>query len=159
MNAYELSPEARKIIARFSRDEFYVYIRPTTSRYAEPSKKEGQWWVVSVQIRALPPQEFREEGRSLDEAIRRLGRVVPRRKDLPNWRPVENVKTDHIGFLAPEKLWNKKYESILSDRKASNLAKSAVRLAKKSRKEGTPFENLGEIPPPSKNKKKKKGKK
>ena len=161
-NAYDLSPESKKIIGRFSRDQFYVYIRPTTSLFAEPSKKEGQWWVVSVQIRAMPPREFRGEGRVLDEVIRKMGQEVPRRKDLDTYKPITDIRNDHIGFLAPARLWNEKFASIMED--GSELLKRAMKDGKEARKAGKPFENYGEIPPPkppkpAKGKKSKKGKK
>lgn len=132
-NAYELSSQARKAIARWSRDEFYVYIRPTTSKWSEPGNQEGQWWVVTVQVRGVPPHEFREEGRSLDRVICKLDGRVPRRSELSDF--AEMKATEHIGFLAPHALWEKKYKRISQDRSASPALRTAAEWSKQARKD------------------------
>lgn len=134
MNAYDLSEKARKFIGRWSRDEFYVYIRPTSSKYAEPTKPEGQWWVVAVQVRAMPPHEFREEGRSLDACILALGSRIPRRKDLKTLGP-RSVHESYIGFLAPHALWKEKHAGVSGDRTKSALYKKSVATEGEAKKE------------------------
>lgn len=142
-NAYELGSEARKIIGRFSRDEYYVYIRPTTSLYAEPTKEAGQWWVVVVQIRSVPPHEFRAEGRSFNDVILELGERVPRRKDLDSHRKIseESLDTVYIGYAAPHALWKKKYKKLLNGA-TSELLKRSVRKQEQDRKANKPTEAL-----------------
>lgn len=144
MNAYELGKEARKILGGWSRDEFYVYIRPTTSLYAEPDKPAGQWWVVVVQIRSMPPHEFREEGRSFNDVILALGERVPRRKDLDSHRKISEQSVDevYIGYAAPHALWKKKFDRVLESGAASDLLKRAYKKSKADREANKPTEAL-----------------
>lgn len=118
--AYDLSLEAKKFLANWARDSYYVYIRPDTSKWAEPDEKEGPWFVVTVQVRSLPPHEYRAEGRSLDACVLEIGSRVPRRRDLGSLPPAQ--ANDYIGFLAPQARWNAHYRSLMADKSAAAAA-------------------------------------
>lgn len=110
---YDLSLEAKKFLADWAKDSYYVYIRPETSKWAEPDEKEGPWFVVTVQVRSLPPHEYRAEGRSLNACVLEIGSRVPRRRDLGNLPPA--TANDYIGFLAPYARWAAHYRQITQD--------------------------------------------
>jgi hypothetical protein len=77
-----LSDEARKAISRWTRDEFYVYIRPVTSRFLDRSSKHKIYWQVSVEYRHVDFRSRRAEGYDLNDVILTLAKDVPRRKDI-----------------------------------------------------------------------------
>lgn len=95
----KMGPEARKILNRWARCEFYIYMRPTSSKFVQPKEKPGIYWVVSVEYRTMPPGQWRAEGRDLDEVIRRLDLEVP--KSRPRNRINQN---EQPGWCAPEKM-------------------------------------------------------
>lgn len=76
----DLPMDCRKILSRWSGQEYYVYLRPLTSKLVDASKKHTTYWVVSVEYRAMPPGHWRAEGYSLAEVIRELDQTVPRRR-------------------------------------------------------------------------------
>lgn len=81
MSEIVLSDEARKLISRWARDEFYIYIRPLTSRLIDRSKPHKVYWQVSVEYRYVEYKSIRGEGYDLNQIILDLGPRVPRRKD------------------------------------------------------------------------------
>lgn len=81
-----ISDEARRLISKWTRDEFYVYIRPITSRFIDRSQKHKVYWQVSVEYRRVDYHSIRGEGYDLNQIILDLGPKVPRRKvDQPNY--------------------------------------------------------------------------
>lgn len=171
MNAYELSPTARRLLGRWARADFHVYIRPTSSKWCGDGGREGPYFVVTVEIRALPPAEYREENRSLDAAIRKIGKRIAQDEDQTKKVMAgvglgkDGLPLD-IGFLAPRALWHARYRSILEEQ---TLKGQAARAEKEAKDKALSTKHVGPIhdrrgeSPPSKNKKKtkkpKKGKK
>ena len=102
-----ITPEASKILRRWARSDWYVYLRPISSKYHEPHKKEKTYWAVQVECRMLTHtddgrptnlQPFRGEGYDLSEVIIKLDLEVPRR---PKGYVVEKP-TSFSGWLVPQ---------------------------------------------------------
>lgn len=88
-----LSAEAKKVLSRWARDDFYVYLRPVSSKYIDRTKKETIYWCVSVEFRRVEePRQFRGEGYDLNDVILELAERVPRRRQ----------KLSNAGWLSPE---------------------------------------------------------
>lgn len=97
----DLSEQAKKYISRWTKDEFYVYIRPVSSRFSEPDKKHRTLWAVSVEYRFVEYKQWRSEGEDLDAVICELGEKIPRRKQFQPGYKGGNPK-NNPGWLAPE---------------------------------------------------------
>lgn len=139
-----------KLLREWGLADYYVYLRPASSRFSEPDEKNGIWWVVTVQIRALPPHEFREEGRDLDAVVKRLGKRVPLRDELgkKKWKntrhdPFVGSGAEHVGFLAPHALWLQKYRHALEQ--STLFGQSVRRTAKSAREARSEDGSLGPI--------------
>lgn len=76
-----ISDEARRLLSKWSRDEFYIYIRPLTSRLIDRSTKHKLYWQVSVEYRYVEYKSIRGEGYDLNQIILDLAPKVPRRKN------------------------------------------------------------------------------
>jgi hypothetical protein len=99
-----LSDEARKAISRWTRDEFYVYIRPLTSRLINRSKPHKIYWQVSVEYRYVEFKMRRGEGYDLNEVILTLDKEVPRRKDAqPGYLGVQEKPAGETGKKSKKK--------------------------------------------------------
>lgn len=159
-DAYDLSLKSKKFIATWSRQDYYVYIRFDTSKWAEPAEKEGPWFVVSVEVRAVPPAEYREEGRVLDHCIRRIAERIAQDEHELN---IVRHESTTVGFLAPRARWYARYKSLLDDQslkgKAVRAEKTAKEAALTTRHVGPIHDRVGERPPEKKKSKKKKSKK
>lgn len=76
----KLSVESRKILSRWAKDKFYVYLRPVTSKFIDAASPHTIYWNVSVEFRTVPPGRWEAEGYDLDACIKQLGEQVPRRR-------------------------------------------------------------------------------
>ena len=165
---YDLSLKSKKLLASWARADFHVYIRPTSSKWCGDGGKEGPYFVVTVEIRALPPAEYREESRNLDTAIRRIGKRIKQDDDqTEKIKSGVNLGSDglplNIGFLAPRALWHARYRSIL---KEQTLRGDAARAEGKAKDKALSTRHVGPIhdrygegrPRPKKSKSKKKSK-
>jgi len=95
----DLTIEAQKIIKRWTAGDFYVYLRPISSKYHDPKKNHRIYWAVSVECRMGDvPMRFREEGYVLSDLITKLDLQVPRR---PAGYKVERPQS-YTGWLVPE---------------------------------------------------------
>lgn len=74
----DLPLDCRKILSRWSAQEYYIYLRPITSKFLDRSKKHTIYWKGQVQYRTTPPGLWSAEGFSLAEVIRELDAVVPK---------------------------------------------------------------------------------
>jgi hypothetical protein len=126
-----LSAEARKIISRWARDEAYVYMRPLTSKWIDPTKKHRVYWKVQVEIRTAPPGRWDAEGYDLNEVILSLGQKVPRRR-IPN--PGFDPKTKDGGLLAPKKVFKQELEEAKRRREVSERPKKRPKDKQAKRK-------------------------
>ncbi len=124
MSSSELTLEARKAIRRWALSDFYVYMRPISSKYVDASKKERTYWNVSVEYRTLEFKQWRAEGYDLSSVIMELAEQIPRRPKSNGYQPGKQV-----GWLAPkvafekEKKHHKKLsnlETIVKKRKAKS---------------------------------------
>lgn len=90
-----LTPEARKILKRWARQGYYVYLRPTMSAYAGDDGNRV-YWMLSVEYREINFTSIRGEGYNLSKLIVAVsGRV--------HKRPNRTFKLgDHAGWLAPK---------------------------------------------------------
>lgn len=75
----KIAPETHKILKRWTRAQFYVYIRPLSSLYVRPDKKHRIYWVVAVEHRTVNWQQWRGEGFDINEIIQKLDLEVPKR--------------------------------------------------------------------------------
>lgn len=96
-----LTAEAKKVLKRWSASDWYVYIRPLSSKYHDPQAPEQVYWAVSVDCRVMKGNgaltSFRGEGYDISEVITKLALEVPRRgKGYVAERPAYN------GWLVPE---------------------------------------------------------
>lgn len=105
----EISGQAHKYLTRWAKDEFYVYIRPLSSRFTEPSAKKFRiHWAVTVEYRGMEYKQHRAEGYDLSEVICKLGKEVPRRKTIPMPpRPTTKTKIN-VTMEKPKKKKGKK---------------------------------------------------
>lgn len=117
-----LTKESRKILSRFARDEYYVYLRPMTSRFIDRSKKHKLYWVVSVEFRRPDgPKTFRGEGYDLNEVLEELSERVPRRKEIQPGYVGQQVTTKTAGYLMAKKA------KVSEDRPRKRKKKSGYR--------------------------------
>lgn len=124
-----LTKDSRKILSRFAKDEFYVYIRPMTSRFIDRSKKHKLYWVVSVEFRRVDGMKtFRGEGYDLNEVLADLGERVPRRKEVqPGYVGNGTVSEKTAGYLMSKKAKVKPIKPV----KASKDKKKRKKKVKK----------------------------
>lgn len=94
MPSSSLQKSTRVILNRWSKQGFYAYIRPVSSKLVDARSKHSQYWVVSVEFRTVPPGQWRDEGSNLDEVIERLDKIVPHNRE------VYRQKT--AGWIAPQ---------------------------------------------------------
>ena len=97
MPSSSLNAEVRKVLSRWAKEGFYVYLRPITSRYVEgPNKKHKVYWNVSVELRTVPPGHWEGEGYDLDQIVLEMADRVPRnriehRLSAPGWGAPKSV--------------------------------------------------------------------
>lgn len=98
-----LPMDCRKIISRWTRDDYYIYFRPITSCYAKPKEPHHVVWVLLVEFRNVNWHQWRAEGPNLDECIRELDEQIPRRVKLdPGYKPNgKHGRGSHLGPYAP----------------------------------------------------------
>lgn len=117
MSDLVISSEAKKILSRWARDEFYVYIRCITSRFVNVTEKHRLYWSVSVEFRTTQPIQKRGEGYDLSEIIVNLGAEIPRRKQIqPGYQGKQekpNATTQNAGWLMPDSVKLKKVKTKL----------------------------------------------
>lgn len=96
----ELSSDARKIISRWTKDGYYVYMSPTSSKWYWPKKKHIVYWHVRVEYRYAEWVIWEGKGPSLNDVILAMGVQIPRRKTIdPGFVPADK-KGSEIGKLA-----------------------------------------------------------
>lgn len=78
----QITAEARKVLRRWARDDFYVYLRPVPSTLIDPKAKFHLVWKISVEFRGVGWKQYVGEGNNLSETIIRMGLEVPRRGKL-----------------------------------------------------------------------------
>lgn len=94
----QLPPDCRKIISRWTRDDYYVYFRPISSHWLDPKAKHTVYWNILVEYRNVEWRQWRAEGPDLADCIRKLAEEIPRRRAVdPGWRPGKSG-----GWLAPK---------------------------------------------------------
>lgn len=111
-----LDADVRKAINRWTREGFYVYLRPITSKYIDASTKHRTYWKVSVELRDVPPGHWEAEGYNLDECVRELAAVIPR--DRAQWK-----KDRPAGWLMPESVLQQEIERAKKSIKKLKLDK------------------------------------
>lgn len=131
----KLSKEAERIISEWAADDYYTYIRPITSTYTKPNKPHKVVWAVAVEMRAVEYQRWHDDGDDLDEVIRSLGEVVPRRKTIQKgYKPAgKKGRPSHLGPFAPAGPLRTN-DMIEDDVKAKREAKKSKGKKKKSKK-------------------------
>lgn len=133
-----LTKESRKFLSRWAKDEYYVYIRPMTSRFIDRSKKHKLYWVVSVEFRRMDePKTFRGEGYDLNEVLAELAERVPRRKEAQPGYVGQQVTKKNAGYLMA-------HAAVLEDdevkeiRKKRKKDKESVIITERPRKRTKP---------------------
>lgn len=100
----ELTKPARKLISKWARQEFYVYLHPLSSRFIDPTMKPTVYWVVSVEARGFsassPFKTWRAEGFDLSATIIGMADQIPNKK----------MKQTSAGWLAPKEVFDKEVE-------------------------------------------------
>lgn len=98
-----LPMDCRKIISRWTRDDYYIYFRPITSCYTKPNEPHHVVWVLLVEFRNVNWQQWRAEGPNLDECIRELDQQIPRRRKLDRgYKPHgKDGRGSSLGSYAP----------------------------------------------------------
>ena len=116
-----LDADVRKTLSRWTKEGFYVYLRPITSRYIDVRNKHKVYWKVSVELRDVPPGHWDAEGYNLDDCIRELDSKVPRNR--AQWR-----EDRPAGWGAPQSVLDKEIAraeaSIKEARKKQKTTKS-----------------------------------
>lgn len=144
----ELPSDVRKILSRWARDDYYVYLRPMSSAYVDPGKKETTYWVVSVEYRAVEFKQVKGEGYDLCEVLRKMAPDVPRRRDVqPGYRPgkttgwlaaraAADAEKAHYASQPKPKKKNagKPSKGKLKVKKPSNVVDMTERLRKKKKR-------------------------
>lgn len=132
-----LSREAKKWLSRWAKDEWYVYIRPLTSRFIDRSTKHRLYWAVSVECRRIGGEtRYRGEGYDLSEIILKLSEQVPRRKDIQPGYVGQQVTKQNAGFLMADSavLPDEKVKKIKKKRKEDPEGVIVTKSKKKKRK-------------------------
>lgn len=81
-----LTPAARKVLRRWTIDDYYVYLHPTAS-IREDGDKLTLYWNVSVEFRFVEWKQWRGEGFDLSAVIMEMNEKIPRRKKMqPEYR-------------------------------------------------------------------------
>lgn len=116
----DVSLEAHKILKRWAKAQYYVYLRCLSSLFLDPDKKHRLYWTVTVEYRTVNWQQWRGEGFDLSEIICKLDLEVPRR--------------DTKGLAYHPKEWNGAYspEAIVkAERKKAKKKNKKVKSAKR----------------------------
>ena len=133
-----ITPEASKILRRWAGSDYYVYLRPISSKYHEPHKKERTYWAVQVECRVIVHTEdgrptnltpFRGEGYDLSEIIVGLGLQVPRRSK----GYVLEKPTSFSGWLVPQA--EMKRQRMVMRQKTEDAAPKKKRKKKKVKRD------------------------
>lgn len=119
----EVTPEAHKILKRWTKAQYYVYIRPLSSLFLEPEKKHKIYWRVQVEFRTVNWQVWGDEGYDLSEIIERLDLRVPRR-DTKN---LDYKPKAWNGLNAPEAIREAERKKAAKKNKGKKKVKSAKR--------------------------------
>jgi hypothetical protein len=128
MPSSSLDADVRKVINRWTREGFYVYLRPITSKYIDARNKHKTYWKVSVELRDVPPGHWEAEGYNLDECVRELATKVPR--DRAQWK-----EDRPAGWMAPESVLQKEIDrakASIKQAKAKAKKKKSVKSGAKS---------------------------
>ena len=88
-----MTPESKAIIAKWTENDWYVYLRPMSGVYFG---SDGAWWAVQVECRKVMPERVQGHGPDLDEVLKRLDLEVPPR---PSGYVIE--RPGYAGWLAP----------------------------------------------------------
>jgi hypothetical protein len=75
-----IDKEARIILKRWTRCQYYVYLRPLDYRFYNPTADFAVHWKVTVEYRGLGYKQHVGEGMNLSEVIKKLGLEVPLNK-------------------------------------------------------------------------------
>lgn len=94
-----LTAEAKKVLRRWARSDFYVYLRPLSGVYFNQGPS-AVVWVVNVEVRATTPTQVRKEGADLSKVICEVDLLVPRRSK----GYVAEKPHHYTGWLAPQDL-------------------------------------------------------
>lgn len=121
-----VSPEASRILRRWARDDFYVYIRPLSSQYVDSTEQARIYWTVSVEFRSVNFVQKRGEGYNLSEIIIELDQSMPRRKKSE--RATGYVPGKPMGLCPPKKVFEQEVEY------ARKMREGAVQKAQKPKK-------------------------
>lgn len=123
MNPNELTPEARKILKRWARQDMYVYMRPMSGVYAGGDDPSKIFWSVSVEYRAMVDhQQIRGEGWNISKVIVEMsGRVPNRDREQPGYVPGKNV-----GWLAAQAVAEQQKADMRKARKKAERKKAKV---------------------------------
>lgn len=103
MPSSSLNMSTRKILSRWAKEDYCVYMRPVSSRMIDARSKHSVYWIVSVELHAVPPGNWREEGPDLDELIERLDKIVPRNR---------TAHRKSAGWLAPNEVFEREKAEI-----------------------------------------------
>lgn len=102
MSEIVLSDDARRILWRWTADDFYIRISPFTSTWLYPTKPHKIRWSVSVEFRGLPYQSWMDSGRDLDSIIISLGEKIPRRRIMqPGYKPATKRGKNNQNYDSP----------------------------------------------------------
>lgn len=128
-----LNMNVRKILSRWSKAGYYIYIRPLTSKYIDARSDHTVYWVVQVELRDAPPGQWRAEGSNLDECILQLDAEVPRSRKIHHER--------NAGWMAPkkvEKAEQERFRKECEEREIKQYAERIARIEKEKRSKKRP---------------------
>jgi hypothetical protein len=94
----QIDGEARALLRKWTRCQYYVYLRPLDNRFNDPRGEFMVHWAVTVERRGVGWQQHRAEGLNLSEVIKRLGEEVPidKPKLPPRQSPPRPTETRQI---------------------------------------------------------------
>jgi hypothetical protein len=130
-----LDVNIRKILSRWTKEGFYVYLRPITSKYIDARSDHSVYWNVQVEFRTVPPGIWRAEGYSLDDCILELDAKVPRTRKA--------YKQKMAGWMAPESVLKKEIKRFRKEAEA-RATEQFEKAKKKNRSKKRPVDELSE---------------
>lgn len=134
MSEIVLGDEARRAVSRWTRDDFYVHIRPVTSTYFRPNDPHRLHWNVTVEFRHMDYKRWISSGPDLEACILELAETIPKRQKLQKGyvSAGKHGRPSHLGMIAPSgPLYsNKAIEDVAEEMREK---KSSKKKRKKSR--------------------------